>query len=66
MDAVHLDMFAEDPNNRPCLLSAIGEGVKNACGVYTENVLKFCEGLFSQELLKLCRKVCDRIAKEVA
>ena len=140
MDAVQLDMFANDPNNRPMLLSAIGEGVKNDCGVYVENVMKFSEGkltgtnvtielcavgkfilfefdyfvgtygvghplsltchechransaeflaemIFStfkngvvpydknlvnyqketKELLKLCRKVCDRIAKEVA
>lgn len=36
MDAVQLDMFADDPNNRPMLLSAIGEGVQNDCGVYTE------------------------------
>ena len=140
MDAVQLDMFAEDPNNRPMLLSALGEGVQNACGVYTENVLEFREGLLphnyvcvslcavddfiiyeftymvgtygcghplcsdshkchrkndsaflaqmicnvfqfgvvpydgnlrnypkeTKELLKLCRKLCDRIAKEVA
>lgn len=140
MDAVQLDIFADDPNNRPLLLSAIGEGVQNDCGVYTENVLEFREGKLSgtnvciqlcakgkfirfafsyqakdygcghslvhsshychrknsgpflaeciyndfqhsvvpydsnlknypketKELLKLCRKVCDRIAKEVA
>ena len=139
MDAVQLDFFSEDPNNRPMLLSAIGEGIKNDCGVFTENVLVFREGkltrnyvsvnlcadgnfiLFefsyqavnygcgpplcrpchdchrnngasfladciynvfqhsvvpydknlvnypkeTKELLKLCRKVCDRIAKEV-
>ena len=44
MDAVQLDMFANDPNNRPMLLSAIGEGVKNDCGVYVENVFRFREG----------------------
>ena len=120
MDAVQLDMFANDPNNRPMLLSAIGEGVKNDCGVYVENVFRFREGKLTgvyvdvylcaegdfiifefsyqagnygcghplcrpfqhsvvpydsnlknypketKELLKLCRKVCDRIAKEVA
>ena len=140
MDAVQLDLFADDPNNRPMLLSAIGEGVQNDCGVYVENVLRFREGKLTgvyvdvdlcaegdfiifefsyqakdygcghplcrpchqchrknsasfladciyndfqhsvvsydknlvnypketKELLKLCRKVCDRIAKEVA
>ena len=140
MDAVQLDMFADDPNNRPMLLSTIGEGVQNDCGVYVENVFRFREckltGVYvdvnlcadgdfiifefsyqtgtygcchplcrpchqchrknsgpflaeciyndfmhsvvpydknlvnypkeTKELLKLCRKVCDRIAKEVA
>lgn len=139
MDSVQLDLFAEDPNNSPMLLSALGEGIQNACGVYTKNVLEFREGLLphnyvcvnlcaegdfvifefsyqagnygcghplwsnshkchrkndsaflaqmiynvfqfgvvpydknlvnytkeTKELLKLCRKVCDRIAKEV-
>lgn len=47
MDAVQLDMFADDPNNRPMLLSAIGNGVQNDCGVYTKNVLEFREGKLS-------------------
>jgi hypothetical protein len=140
MDAVQLDFFADDPNNRPMLLSALGDGIKNDCGVYVKNVLEFREGLLphnyvcvrlcaegdfiiyefsyqagdygcghplcrpchechrknsahflaecvyndflhgvvpydknlvnypkdTKELLKLCRKLCDRIAKEVA
>lgn len=139
MDAVQLDLFSADPNNCNMLLSEIGYGIKNDCGVFTENVLVFSEGnlmrnylsvdlcadgdfilfefsylagtygcarplcrpchdchrnnsaLFladciynvfqhsvvpydknlvnypkeTKELLKLCRKVCDRIAKEV-
>jgi hypothetical protein len=67
MDAIQLDIFADDQQNRPRLLSAIGEGVKNYCGVYTENVLEFREGLLTHNYVcvKLCRKVCDRIAKEV-
>jgi hypothetical protein len=56
MDAVQLDMFADDPQNRPWLLSAIGEGVKNDCGVYTENVLEFREGLFHHNYV--CVKLC--------
>lgn len=43
-DAVQLDFFSEDPNNRPMLLQHIGEGVQNDCGVFTENVLRFREG----------------------
>ena len=39
MDAVQLDFFADDPNNRPMLLSALGEGIQNDCGVYVKNVL---------------------------
>ena len=74
MDAVQLDFFAEDPHNRPWLLSAIGEGVQNDCGVYTDNVLDVVpyDGNLknypkeTKDLLKLCRKLCDRIAKEVA
>lgn len=138
-DAVQLDFFLTDPNNRPMLLSHVGEGIRNDLGVFTENVLEFMEGKLSRthvrvnlcaagyyiifefsyqakdygscsplvhsshschrknsgpflaeciynvfqhgvvpydknlvnypketkELLKLCRKVCDRIAKEV-
>lgn len=45
MNAVQLDFFADDQDNSPMLLSALGDGIQNACGV-------------------LCRKVCDRIAKE--
>lgn len=56
MDAVQLDFFAEDPHNRPWLLSAIGEGVQNDCGVYTENVLEFCEGLIKHNYV--CVKLC--------
>lgn len=44
MDAVQLDFFADDPNNRPMLLSSLGEGIQNDCGVYTKNVLEFREG----------------------
>lgn len=140
MNEMQLDFFADDPYNRPMLLSALGEGIQNDCGVYTENVLEFREGLLphnyvcvslcaegdfiifefsyqagtyfcghplcrpchechrknsskflaesiyndfqhgvvpydknlvnypkeTKELLKLCRKVCERIAKEVA
>ena len=44
MEAVQLDLFADDPQNRPRLLSAIGEGVQNDCGVYVENVFRFREG----------------------
>ena len=44
MDAVQLDLFSEEPNNYPMLLAAIGEGIKNDCGVFTENVLEFMEG----------------------
>lgn len=139
MNAVQLDMFADDPQNSPMLLSSFGEGMQNDCGVYVENVLRFREckltsvyvdvdlcavdnfiiyefsyqaGTYvcghplcrpchechrknsahflaeciyndfqhvvvpydgnlknypkeTKELLKLCRKVCDRIAKEV-
>ena len=39
MDAVQLDMFADDPQNHP---------------------------KETKELLKLCMKVCNNIAKEVA
>lgn len=46
-DAVQLDLFSEDPNNRPMLLSHFGDGVQNYCGVYTENVLEFMEGKLS-------------------
>lgn len=44
LDAVQLDFFSADPNNRPMLLSAIGEGIRNDCGVFTKNVLEFMEG----------------------
>ena len=37
MDTVQLDFFADYPNNRPMLLSALGEGIQNACGVYVKN-----------------------------
>ena len=30
---VQLDLFEDNPQNRQWLLSAIGEGVQNACGV---------------------------------
>ena len=56
MDAVQLDFFAEDPHNRPWLLSAIGEGVQNDCGVYTDNVLEFCEGLIKHNYV--CVNLC--------
>ena len=56
MDAVQLDFFAEDQHNRPWLLSAIGEGVQNDCGVYTENVLEFCEGLIKHNYV--CVNLC--------
>ena len=56
MDAVQLDIFADDPQNRPWLLSAIGEGVQNDCGVYTENVLEFREGLLPHNYV--CVKLC--------
>lgn len=45
MNEVQLDLFADDTQNRPLLLSAIGEGVQNDCGVYTKKVLEFREGL---------------------
>ena len=35
MDAVQLDFFSADPNNRPMLLSAIGEGIRNDFSVHT-------------------------------
>ncbi len=55
-DAVQLDFFSADPNNRPMLLSAIGEGIKNDCGVFTENVLEFREGKLAHNnvLVQLC------------
>lgn len=56
MDAVQLDFFADDPNNSPMLLSAIGEGVQNSCGEYTENVLEFREGLPSHNYI--CVRLC--------
>lgn len=56
MDAVQLDFFAEDQHNRPWLLSAIGEGVQNDCGVYTENVLEFFECLIKHNYV--CVKLC--------
>ena len=52
-DAVQLDFFSEDPNNRPMLLSHLGEGVQNDCGVYTENVLEFMEGKLSQNYVRV-------------
>jgi hypothetical protein len=52
-DAVQLDFFSEDPNNSPMLLSAIGEGIKNDYGVYTENVLEFMEGKLSSTNVKV-------------
>lgn len=56
MDSVQLDIFADDPQNRPWRLSAIGEGIQNACGVYTDNCLEFREGLIphSYVSVKLC------------
>lgn len=56
MDAVQFDMFADDPNNRPMLLSAIGEGVKNENGVYTKNVMEFREGKLSG--VNVCVELC--------
>lgn len=56
MDAVQLDFFADDPQNRPLLLSAIGEGVQNDCGVFTKNVLEFREGLLPHNYV--CVKIC--------
>ena len=40
-NAVQLDFFSEDPNNRPMLLSHVGEGVQNDCGMkyYNEAIL---------------------------
>lgn len=55
-NAVQLDFFSEDPNNRPMLLSSIGEGVQNDCGVFTENVLEFMEGKYSHNYV--CVKLC--------
>lgn len=56
MEAVQLDFFADDPYNRPMLLSALGEGIQNDCGVYTENVLEFREGLLPHNYV--CVKLC--------
>ena len=56
MDAVQLDMFAEDPQNSPMLLSALGEGIQNDCGVYTENVLEFREGMIPHNYV--CVHLC--------
>ena len=56
MDAVQLDFFADDPNNRPMLLSALGEGVQNDCGVYVKNVLEFREGLLPHNYV--CVSLC--------
>ena len=63
MDAVQLDLFADDPNNRPMLLSAIGEGVQNDCGVYTENVLEFREELIPHNYV--CVKLCAEVIKHI-
>ena len=56
MDAVQLDFFADDPQNSPMLLSSIGEGIQNDCGVYTKNVLEFREGLLP--LNYVCVRLC--------
>ena len=53
MNAVQLDFFSEDQNNRPMLLSSIGEGVQNGCGVYTKNVLEFMEGKYSHNYVQV-------------
>lgn len=58
MDALQLDFFADDPNNRPMLLYALGEGIRNDCGVYTDNVLEFREGLLSNNYV--CVKLCAK------
>lgn len=56
MYAVQLDFFSADPNNKPMLLSSFGEGVRNDCGVFTENVLEFREGklMHNYVLIQLC------------
>lgn len=56
MIAVQLDFFADDPQNSPMLLSTLGEGIQNDCGVYTKNVLEFREGLLSHNYV--CMKLC--------
>ena len=52
-DAVQLDLFSEDPNNRPMLLSSIGDGIRNDCGVFTKNVLEFMEGNLTSTYVKV-------------
>ena len=55
-DAVQLDFFSADTNNRPMLLSSVGEGIQNDCGVFTGNVLEFREGKLTHNnvLVQLC------------
>lgn len=57
MDAVQLDIFANDSTARPWLLAGIGEGVMNDHDVYVDNVLKFLEGKLSRTYveIKMCR-----------
>lgn len=45
MDAVQLDMFADDKTAMPLLLSRLEDAKENENGVVTENVLEFREGL---------------------
>ena len=52
-DAVQLDFFSADPNNMPMLLSSIGEGVRNDCGVFTKNVLEFMKGKLTSTYVKV-------------
>lgn len=56
-DAVQLDFFSEDPNNRPMLLQHLGEGVQNDFGVFTENVLRFSEGKITGN--NVCVNLCS-------
>ena len=37
--------------------------IQNDCGVYVENLTNYPKE--KKELLKLCKRACDRIAKEI-